>query len=87
MDYLTKKYKEKCKELFDGYNFRIYNNNFYRVINDVFQSFNLHKSVSGCDCTVEFGVVMLCEGNGVYKSRCQPYRIKQFDNRDYSWFL
>lgn len=85
MDYLTKVYKEKCKKEFFELGFKYYRRNFYRVINDMFQSFQLHKSVSGSGCTVEFVVVPLCLGNCIQKTYCGSDHIKMFE-RDYSWF-
>ena len=85
MDYLTKKYKEKCKEIFSELGFKIYRNTFYRVVNDVYQSFSLHKSVSGGDCTVEFIVAPLCVGDHIYKGRCGPDHLKKFEST-YAWF-
>ena len=85
MDYLTKIYNEKCKKSFSELGFKYYRKNFYRVVNDVFQSFQLHKSVSGSECTVEFVVAPLCLGDSIHKAYCGPDHIKKFEN-DYSWF-
>ena len=85
MDYLTKIYKEECKKEFCALGFKTCRNNFYRVINDVFQSFCLHKSVSGVDCTIEFSVVPLCMGNVINKSYCGATHLKMFEG-NYSWF-
>lgn len=82
---MTKKYKDRCKREFSALGFKSYENNFYRVINDVFQSFTLHKSISGNDCTIEFTVVPLCMGNVIKKNLCGANHIKMFEN-DYSWF-
>lgn len=85
MDYLTKIYKQKCTNLFSELGFKSYRKNFYRAVNDMFQSFQLHKSVSGNGCTVEFVVVPLCLGNCIQKAYCGSNHIKMFEN-DYSWF-
>lgn len=65
--------------------FKSYRKNFYRVVNDVFQSFQLHKSVLGSECTIEFVVAPLCLGDSIHKAYCGPDHIKNFEN-DYSWF-
>lgn len=85
MNYLAKVYKQNCKKEFSALKFKSYRNNFYRVINDVFQSFELHQSVSGRGCTVHFVVTPLCVGNTINKAYCGPDHIKMFEN-DYSWF-
>ena len=85
MDYLTKIYKDRCKEEFGTLGFKTYRKNFYRVVNDVFQSFDLQKSVSGGDCTIHFVVVPLCAGSSITKEYCGPDHIKMFAG-DYSWF-
>lgn len=85
MDYLTKVYKERCKKEFSELGFKCYRKYFYRVINDMFQIFYLHKSVSGSGCTVEFSSVPLCIGNCIQKTYCGSDHIKMFEN-DYSWF-
>lgn len=86
MDYLTKIYKDRCKEEFKAMGFKSYRKNFYRVINDVFQSFQLHKSVAGNNCTVEFVVVPLCEGDCICKECCGPNHLKVFEG-DFNWFF
>lgn len=85
MDYLTKIYKQKCTNLFSELGFKSYRKNFYRVVNDMFQSFQLHKSVSGNGCTVEFVVAPLCKGDSIDKTYCGPDHLKKFES-DYSWF-
>jgi len=85
MDYLIKEYKKRCKEEFANYGFKSFRNNHYRIINDIFQSFNLHRSVSGSDCTVEFGIIPLSVGYDLDKSSCNPYHLKVFENT-YEWF-
>lgn len=85
MDYLLSEYKNTIKNEFNKYGFKIYRTNFYRVINDVFQSFNLHRSVSGDEVTVEFLVIPLADDYLIEKSRCGPDHLKLFEN-DWSWF-
>lgn len=85
MDYFLKEYKQKCKQEFGQYGFKAYRNNHYRVVNDVFQSFSLHRSVSGLDATVEFGIVPLGVDYDLDKSFVNPYHLKQFENRG-GWF-
>ena len=86
MKYLSKKFRDECKCFREQYGFRSYRAYHYRVINDVFQSFYLHKSVSGEDCTVEFRIAPLCAGK-LYanKTSCGSEHLKQFEN-DFSWF-
>ncbi|MBQ7011412.1 MAG: hypothetical protein IJN63_06865 [Clostridia bacterium] len=83
--YLLHNYKNRCKNEFDKYGFNWHGNNAYRVVNDVFQSFCLHRSVSGDSCTVEFITVPLCIGQYINKSYCGPNHLKKFENEG-SWF-
>lgn len=85
MDLLLKTYKEKCSEEFLNYGFKTFRNNHYRVINDIFQSFNLHQSVSGGDCTVEFIILPLAINQEIDKSTCGADHLKVFED-DFSWF-
>lgn len=86
MDYLTKIYKERCKAEFCSLGFKPYRNNFYRVINDMFQSFCLHKSVVWFGgCAIEFVAVPLCAGRSIKKDLCGSSHIKMFEG-DHSWF-
>lgn len=85
MEYLLKKYKIKCKEEFGEYQFKPYKNNYYRIINDVFQSFNLHISTSGSSCTVEFGIIPLSVSYDLNKTSVSPYHLKNFENCN-NWF-
>lgn len=85
MNYLTKEYKKRCKEEFGKYGFNLYSNNHYRVINDVFQSFNLHRSVSGSDCTVQFGIIPLSVAYDLDKTSGNPCHLKKFENSGH-WF-
>ena len=82
---LVKLYKARCKLHFYQYGFKWYGNNAYRVVNDMFQSYNLHRSVSGNACIVEFASVPLCSGDYINKSYCGANHIKRFES-DYSWF-
>lgn len=85
MEYILKEYKRKCKDEFSMYGFKTYKSNHYRIIGDVFQSFNLHQSVSGTDCTVEFGIIPLSVEYSIDKSSCNPYHLKNFEGI-YEWF-
>ena len=85
MNNILKEYKKRCKEEFGNYRFKIFRSNRYRVVNDVFQSFNLHRSVSGRSCTVEFGIIPMSVGYEVNKSSVNPYHLKIFEGM-YSWF-
>ena len=85
MDYVLKEYKRRCKDEFSKYGFKTYRSNRYRIIGDVFQSFNLHQSVSGTDCTVEFGIIPLSVEYDIDKSSCNPCHLKTFENL-YEWF-
>lgn len=85
MDYFLKQYKKICKEQFSGYVFKSYKNNHYRIINDVFQSFELHRSVYGDSCTVHFGVLPMCRTSPIDASTCPAMHLKMFEN-DFSWF-
>ena len=82
---LAKLFKQRCKEEFKEYGFKTYRSNFYRVVNDVFQSFTLHRSVSGEDCTVEFCALPLCYGSDINKDRCVADHLKMFEG-NFSWF-
>lgn len=62
MDSFLKIYKEYCKDEFEKYGFKRCKNNHYRVVNDVLQTFLLHRSIYGYNCTVEFGITPLCYG-------------------------
>ena len=85
MDYFLKQYKKICKEQFSGYDFKSYKNNHYRIINDVFQSFELHRSVYGDSCTVHFGALPMCRMSPIDASTCPAMHLKMFEN-DFSWF-
>lgn len=85
MEYILKEYKRKCKEEFATYEFKTYRSNHYRVVGDVFQSFNLHQSISGDSCTVEFGIIPLSVEYDIDKSSCNPCHLKIFENI-YEWF-
>ena len=85
MDIITKAYKESVGSLVVPLGFKSYRKNYYRVINDIFQSVNLHKSVSGDNCTIEFVIAPLCAGDFIKKDFCGTNHLKMFKN-DYSWF-
>ena len=85
MDCFLKEYKNTIKKEFIEYGFKVHRTNFYRVINDVFQSFNLHRSVSGEEATVEFLVIPLADSYAIDKDRCGCTHLKMFEN-DCSWF-
>ncbi|MCL2083381.1 MAG: hypothetical protein FWH04_09145 [Oscillospiraceae bacterium] len=51
----------------------------------MFQSFYLHRSVSGMDCTVEFLIAPLCREEPIKKDTCGIYHLKTFEG-DFSWF-
>ncbi len=85
MDYMVKVYKQLCREKFSKYGFKNYGNNHYRIINDVFQSFYLHKSVDRMSCTVEFAVIPISVGYSIDKSFCQATHLKMFEG-NYEWF-
>lgn len=84
MDIFLQKYKAMCNAEFKKYGFKNYRNNYYRVINDMFQSFSLHRSVSGDICTVEFLIAPLCRTN-LNKTSCGVSHLKNFEGL-YSWF-
>ena len=85
MDYFLKTYKALCRQEFGIYGFRSYRKNFYRAVNDVYQSFCLHRSIYGTDCTVEFTVLPLCIGYPIDKSTCGPSHLKNFEG-SFAWF-
>lgn len=85
MDYFLKRYKQVCKEEFSEYGFKPYRNTHYRVINDVFQSFCLHRSIYGKNCTVEFGIFPLSYGYPLQKDSCRGDQLKDFDDSR-TWF-
>ena len=85
MDYFINIYKKRCKEEFSKYGFKSFRNNYYRVVNDIFQSFTFHRSVSGNDCNTIFGIVPLSVEYKLDKTFVNPYRVSDFeDNRP--WF-
>lgn len=85
MEYILKEYKRRCKEEFSVYGFKTYRSNHYRIVGDVFQSFNLHQSVSGTECTVEFGIIPLSVEYRIDKLSCNPCHLKNFEGI-YEWF-
>lgn len=85
MDYFANEYKERCKKEFSIYGFKFYRNNSYRIVNDVFQSFNLHRSILGQTCTIEFAIIPLCIDYKIDKTTCNAYHIKMFEG-SYAWF-
>ena len=86
MNYFIKQYKATCKKEFHKYGFKSYHNNYYRVVNDVFQSFCLQRSVSGMDCTVNFSLVPLCSSHEINKLSCnEGGHLKMFEG-SYAWF-
>jgi len=85
MGYFLKTYKDICKNEFGKYGFKSYRNNHYRVINDVFQSFGLHRSVYGWDCTIEFTIAPLCGETKLEKTTCGADHLKMFEGV-YEWF-
>lgn len=85
LKYLTSKFKAECKKEFLNLGFKMSGMYFYRVVNDMFQSFHLHRSVDGCRCTVEFCTVPLCIGEDINKAFCGSNHLKMFWN-DWSWF-
>lgn len=85
MDCFLKGYKNTVKKEFIEYGFKVHKTNFYRVINDVFQSFNLHRSLSGDDVTVEFLVIPLADGYIIDRDRCGYTHLKMFE-KDNLWF-
>ncbi len=85
MDYFLKEYKKRCKEEFNEYGFKTYRNYHYRVVNDVFQSFCLHRSHYQTDATVEFCVLPLSQEYKIDKSTCGATHLKRFENSA-DWF-
>lgn len=85
MDYFLNKYKQKCKKSFGEYGFISYRNSHYRIINDVFQSFRLHRSQYGTGATVEFCVLPLSQEYKIEKSTCSAMHLKNFENSA-EWF-
>lgn len=86
MNYVDKVFHNICsRELVPIYGFKRYRNTYYRIINDVFQSFNLHKSVSRDNCTVEFTLRPLCTDVLITKGTCGSDHLKIFRGT-YDWF-
>ncbi len=85
MDHFIRFYKKRCKEEFSKYGFKSFRNNHYRVVNDVFQSFTLHRSVSGSDCNVVFGIVPLSVEYELDKTFVNPFRVTDFEDHK-PWF-
>ena len=82
---IDKLYKEYCVKELSKYGFRRYGKNYWRISEGIFQSFCLHKSVSGENCTVEFVVKPLCSEHAITKNTCGSNHLKMFEN-EYSWF-
>lgn len=80
MDYFIKTYKTRCKEEFGRYGFKSFRNNHYRVINDIYQSFTLHRSVSGSHCNVIFGIIPLSVEYDLDKTSVHPWRVSDFED-------
>ena len=83
--YFLKTYQSICKSEFGEYGFKNYRDNHYRVVNDVFQSFRLHRSITDLDCTVEFLIEPLCSERVIDKTTCGADHLKMFEGI-YSWF-
>jgi hypothetical protein len=49
-----------CQDIFREYGFKRSKNNYWRVVNDVFQSFCLNQFRGGRGFEVEFGIIPLC---------------------------
>lgn len=58
---IRKIYFEQCKARYVPLGFRRSRQTYARIVNDVLQTFTFKRYSSGCDCTVEFGVLPLCE--------------------------
>ena len=81
MDRFISIYKKRCKEEFSKYGFKTFRNNYYRVVNDIFQSFTFHRSVSGNDCNTIFGIVPLSVEYNLDKSFVNPCRVTDFEDK------
>jgi hypothetical protein len=88
MDIFLKYYKQECKLVFSPFGFRSIGNNHYRVINDVFQAFYLHRSLSGDHCTIQFGITPLCYGidQEYRKTTGGIYSPVNFEGWDAWWY-
>ncbi|MBP3361077.1 MAG: hypothetical protein J6N52_09515 [Clostridia bacterium] len=85
MDYFLQTYKKRCKQEFKELGFCACQRNQYRVINDVFQSFCLHRSCYGNNATIEFCVLPLSQEYRIDKSTCGSMHLMNFDN-SCEWF-
>lgn len=85
MDYFLKQYKQMCKQEFGQYGFKTYCNNHYRIVNDIFQSFCLHRSIYGHDATIEFCIRSLAEEDTIDKTASGANHLKRFENSE-AWF-
>jgi hypothetical protein len=88
MDHFLKIYKEECKQAFSANGFKSIGNNHYRVVNDVFQAFHLHRSLYGDHCTLNFGITPLCYGIDQEYKRTMGgiYGPDAFEGRDDWWY-
>lgn len=75
-----------CKREFKQYGFKPYRNNHYRIINSIFQSFCLHRSVYGNTATVEFVILSLAQEYKIDKLTCGADHLRKFENSA-EWFL
>jgi len=64
MDFFRKTYKECCKRQFGPQGFKNANLTFWRVVNDVVQSFYIWCNRAGNRCFLNFGITPLATGEG-----------------------
>lgn len=57
---ILKTYKNECSKIVLPLGFKSYKNSFYKITNDVKQTFELRRFRSGWQCTVDFGILPLC---------------------------
>jgi len=62
MDFM-KLYQAQCRERFGHLGFKKLGNTHWRVVNDVLQTFYLHRARAGGSCMLQFGITPLCYGS------------------------
>lgn len=84
MDIFLKTYVKMGKERLTKYGFKRTGNNFYRVVNDVYQNILLERSMSGLWCRICFGITPLCKRINyldVKRGMFTRYELQIFDDK------
>ena len=89
MDIFLKTYVKMGKERLNKYGFKRTGNNFYRVVNDVYQNISLERSMSGLWCRICFGITPLCKRISyldVKRGMFTRYELQVFDDKRDEWY-